>query len=361
MSLPTVVAWEWRKLRSRRMAWVVLAALMAFGAFVVFLRLGEYEFGSGRDVIDEIIYKPGTPVPADPGTLNCTALVESGALPTELPPGYTIEDVDIPRTEQECGLEIRDVSGRLDELAHDFTLPGAVGESVRWATLLGIPLIALLTVLVVGSEYVWGTLRTSLMKGVGRSRFLASKLALICLVLAGAWLAVVGAVIVSSLVATALSSGVSHGEWATVDFVGEALGIGARAWVASLPYVALAALFAVLFSRSAGGMLFAAALAAGYFFFEMFTIGRLVELFDGVGGMAWFATVADYDLGWNTTAWLFAAGGEPLAGFALGKAIGTGEFPTDLHAFLVQAVWAILLGLIAFRLFRRRDVVGPSG
>ena len=229
MRLLTIVAWEWRKLRGRRMVWGLLAALVVFASSIVFLRFGEYQFSHGRDVVDEIIYVPGVPVPDPPGTLNCTALLESGTLPAGFPAGYTVADMDIPRTEQECGLEVRDIERRLDELANDFTLPGAVGESVRWTTLLGIPLIALLTVLVVGSEYVWGTLRTSLMKGVGRARFLLAKLLLIGVVLAGAWAAAVLAVIVSSLIATVLAPSVSHGDWATFGFLGDTAALSARA------------------------------------------------------------------------------------------------------------------------------------
>lgn len=360
MRLPSIVAWEWRKLRGRRMVWALLATLVLFASAIVFLRFGEYRFAHGRDVVDEIIYVPGIAVPDPPGTVNCTALLESGTLPTGFPSGYSIADMDVPRTQQECGLEIRDVERRLAELVHDFTLPGAVDEAVRWATLLGIPVIALLTVLVVGSEYVWGTLRTSLMNGVGRVRFLVAKLLLVGLVLAGLWAAVVLAVIASSLTATAMTSGITHGEWVTVGFVGESLEIGGRAWTASLPYVALATVFAILLSRSAGGMLFATVLATGYFFFELFTIGRLVKLFDGVAGMAWFSTTAEYDLGWNTTAWLFASNGEPLAGFALGRAIGTGDFPGDVHALAVQMAFLVVLGCVGVWLFRRRDVVGPT-
>ena len=43
------------------------------------------------------------------------------------------------------------------------------------------------------------------------------------------------------------------------------------------------------------------------------------------------------------------------------SAIGTAQYPSDEHAFLVQLFFALVLGGLAFWLFRRRDVTGPSG
>ncbi|NNL71160.1 MAG: hypothetical protein HKO70_14505, partial [Acidimicrobiia bacterium] len=48
-------------------------------------------------------------------------------------------------------------------------------------------------------------------------------------------------------------------------------------------------------------------------------------------------------------------------GFALAGAIGTTEYPGDVHAFLIQAAFGVVLGGLAFWLFERRDVAGPSG
>ena len=134
-----------------------------------------------------------------------------------------------------------------------------------------------------------------------------------------------------------------------------------RVWFAGLPYIVMAALLSILFSRWAGGTLAASGLSIGYFFFELFTIGRLIKLFDGVNGMRWFSSLVEYDLGWNTAAFLFGRAGEPIPGFALAGAIGTAKYPSDLHAFLVQLAYILILGGLAFWLFQRRDVTGPSG
>ena len=167
-------------------------------------------------------------------------------------------------------------------------------------------------------------------------------------------------IILASLVSTGLASGVEGGEW-TSGAVGEVVRDLGRVWFSGLPYIALAALLSILFSRWAGGTLAASGISIGYFFFELFSIGRLIKLFDGVAAFRWFGSVVEYDLGWNTAAWMFGRGGEPISGFALAGAIGTADYPGDVHAFLVQLAYIVILGGLAFWLFHRRDVTGPSG
>ena len=352
--------WEWFKLRSRRIIWVLLGTLALYSSVMVVIRYADFEFQRDRDVVDEIIFLPSAPVIDNfEVSLNCTEFLAGVAI-TEVPSPYTLADIDYPGTDRKCRQEMGEIRVRLDKLVNGFTLPGAVEQAVRWTGLISIPFLAFLTVLVVGSEYGWGTLRSVLMKGPGRSNLLSVKLALIALAMLATWVVVLVAILLSSLVTTALAGGVSHG-----DLDGGALSLMARdvgrAWFAGLPYIALAALLSILFSRWAGGTLAATGLSIGYFFFELFSIGRLIKLFDGVAAFRWFGSVAEYDLGWNTAAWLFGRGGEPISGFALAGAIGTADYPGDVHAFLIQTVFVVLLGALAFRLFRRRDVTGPSG
>jgi ABC-type transport system involved in multi-copper enzyme maturation permease subunit len=360
MSWVTLAKWEWFKLRSRRIIWLLLIGLTVFSSLMVVIRFADYQFQKSRDVIDEVIFLPSAPVIDNfEVELNCTEYL-AGVPITAVPPPYSLSDIDQPGTDRKCRQELGEVRTRLDKLIAGFTMPGAVEKALRWTALLSIPVAAFLTVLVVGSEYGWGTLRTALMKGPGRSRFLSVKLALVAAAMAATWLAVLGAVVMSSLITTALAPGIGHG---TLDSSAYGLILRdlGRAWFAVLPYVALAALLSILFSRWSGGTLAAAAVSVGYFFFELFSIGRLIKLFDGVAAFRWFGSVAEYDLGWNTAAWLFGRGGEPISGFALAGAIGTSDYPGDVHAFLVQLAFTIVIGGLAFRLFRRRDVAGPSG
>ena len=360
MSWLNLAKWEWFKLRGRRIIWVLLGVLTVFSAVMVVIRYADYEFQKGRDVVDEVIFLPTAPVIDNfEVELNCTEFLD-GVPIAEVPPPYTLEDIDYPGTDRKCRQEFGEIRTRLDKLVAGFTMPGSVEKALRWSGLISIPLLAFLTVLVVGSEYGWGTLRSALMKGPGRWRFLSVKLALVALAMLVAWLIALLAIIISSLVTTALASGISHGELDGAAYWLIARDLG-RVWFAGLPYIALAALLSVLFSRFAGGTLAATGVSIGYFFFELFSIGRLIKLFDGVAAFRWFGSVAEYDLGWNTAGWLFGRGGEPISGFALAGAIGTADYPGDVHGFFVQLAYVIVLGGLALWLFKRRDVTGPSG
>jgi len=360
MSWLNLAKWEWFKLRGRRIIWVLLGVLTVFSAVMVVIRYADYELQKGRDVVDEVIFLPTAPVIDNfEVELNCTEFLD-GVPIAEVPPPYTLDDIDYPGTDRKCRQEFGEIRTRLDKLVAGFTMPGSVEKALRWSGLISIPLLAFLTVLVVGSEYGWGTLRSALMKGPGRWRFLSVKLALVALAMLVAWLIALLAIIISSLVTTALASGISHGELDGAAYWLIARDLG-RVWFAGLPYIALAALLSVLFSRFADGTLAATGVSIGYFIFELFSIGRLIKLFDGVAAFRWFGSVAEYDLGWNTAGWLFGRGGEPISGFALAGAIGTADYPGDVHGFLVQLAYVVVLGGLAFWLFKRRDVTGPSG
>ena len=353
-----LLKWEWFKLRGRRVTWLLFIALLAFSSIIVFIRFADYQFQKDRDVVDEILFVPGAPL-ADDVKISCTTFL-AGDRPTSVPAPYTIEDVDFEATERECTKEVEGFTARLDRLVGEFTLPTAPANALRWTMLIAIPFLAFFTVLVVGSEYAWGTLRSILMKGTGRSRILAAKLVMILVATAVMWVAVTITIILTSLISTAIVSGVGHGEW-TMGAFGEIVGDTAKAWFSAMPYVALAALLSIAFSRFASGLLAATGLSIGLFFFELFSMGRLIKLFDDVAAFSWFGTVAEFDLGWNTAAWMFGEGGQAIPGFALAGAIGGASYPSDLHAFLVLLTYLLILTGLAFWLFRKRDVVGSTG
>jgi ABC-type transport system involved in multi-copper enzyme maturation permease subunit len=351
--------WEWFKLRGRRVIWVLLGAVVAFAATTVVLRFGDYQFQKDRAIIDEVLFKPELPLPAEEVDVDCRAFL-AGSRPTEYPPGFGVEDIDVELTSRECTKEIAEVTRRLERHATEFTLPGTVPWALRWTQLVSIPVAALLTVLVVGSEFTWGTLRTMLMRGAGRGRILLVKLGFVATALAATWIAALLAVVVASALVTPFAPGVGHGDWAMGTAV-EIAGDTARAWASCLPYVALASLLAVGFGAWSGGTMAASALAAGAYFGELFTMGRLIGLFSGASGFSWFGTVADYDLGWNTAALVFGRGGEPVPGFALAGAIGATDYPTEAHALIVMTAWFALFTAAAVVILRRRDVGGPAG
>ena len=278
-----------------------------------------------------------------------------------MPPGFTVDDVDEPRTSELCqqAFAARDDKVRL--LEEDFTLPGSIPKALRWGHLFGIPILAFFMVLTLGSEYGWGTLRTVLMKATGRWQYLSVKLGIVAVATLGAWLLVLVAIIISSLITSALA-GVGDSEFLDLGFFADTVKDVGRAWFAGLPYIALAAALTIVFTTATtGGMFSAMAIAMGYYLIDLFVVGRLLTLFEGVAAFNWFSTAADYDLGWNTAAWMLAERGEPVPGFAIGGAIGIASYPGEVHAFLVQLAYMLVLVSLAFWLFRRRDITGPSG
>ena len=157
-------------------------------------------------------------------------------------------------------------------------------------------------------------------------------------------------------------AGVGDADFLGLGFFGDVVRDTGQAWFSGLPYVALAALVTVLFTTSAtGGMFSAMAVAMGYYLIDLSAVGRLLTLFDSVAAFRWSSTAIEYDLGWNTAAWMLSEQRAPVPGFALGGAIGIARYPTEPHAFLIQLAYIILLGGLAFWLFHRRDVTGPSG
>ena len=358
--LANLATWEWFKLRRRRITWILLALLMLFSALTVLVRFADYQFKKDAVVQAEVAFLVGVPDTHDvEWDIDCGAFL--AGQPITMPPGFTVDDVDGPRTRERCHQEADARENEIRVLEADFTLPGSIFKALRWTHLVSIPVVAFFTVLTLGSEYGWGTLRTVLMKGTSRWRYLSVKLGVVAVASLCAWLLVLVTVVLSSLVTSAVA-GVGDADFLGLGFFADVVRDTGQAWFAGLPYVALAAFLTIAFTTSTtGGMFSAMAVAMGYYLIDLSAVGRLLTLFDGVAAFRWFSTAVDYDLGWNTAAWMLGEQGTPIAGFALGGAIGTAEYPGEPHAFLIQVAYTLLLGGLAFWLFHRRDVTGPSG
>jgi hypothetical protein len=189
----------------------------------------------------------------------------------------------------------------------------------------------------VGTEWVWGTLRTVLASGAGRVPLLAAKYA----TLVG--FAVVF-VIVGLVAATAASYLVSS--QAGLDTSGSDLGklasAAARGAYGFFPYMALAALIALWF-RSAGG-----GIAAGLVInFTESLITQLLVQFNKD-----FVTIANFGIARNVeslsrTEGAVATGPDPS---------GLATLPDQTQAFVVLTVWiAVFVALALWRL-RTRDI-----
>lgn len=324
--LATLVRWDWFKLARRWMPWILLVILLLFSQLAVwgsYFRYRNLEHNGGSVAIG----------PEGPGRIeiSCNALAAGNT--GSLPAGTS--QADIQALKNQCQSQQPQIQKQLANLDNGFTLPGSIPTALGIGVSIGLILLAILSASTVGAEYGWGTVRTALVRGTGRWQYLAAKLLMLALVAAAFFIILVAATAISSEVAHSLVSHPVRGAATTWSHAGALLG---RSWVALLPYVVLTVLLTVLTRSSATGM----AIGIVYYPAEQIVSGILSGIF------SWFSTVAKYLLGQNLATW---------AGVDV---IGAHAPVSTLHAFLVILVYALVLGAIAFYLFRRADITGAS-
>ncbi|HEY6204240.1 MAG TPA: ABC transporter permease [Candidatus Limnocylindria bacterium] len=188
----------------------------------------------------------------------------------------------------------------------------------------------------VGAEFGWGTLRTLLAHGAGRSTFLGAKLLSIALFAVLFMFLGVVAAIVGSYVATTIAAADPSG----LD-LGAIANAAARGYYTFLPYLALAALIA-LWVRSAG-----AGIAAGLVVY--FTEGVVAQLLVSLNRE--FANIVNYGLSRNVSALTRLAvttSASPDPGF--------GTLPSQGQAAIVLTAYIVLFVALALWRLRTRDV-----
>ena len=189
----------------------------------------------------------------------------------------------------------------------------------------------------IGTEWVWGTLRTVLASGASRIPFLVSK-----------YLTLVGFAIVFMIVglAAAIAASFIVSTQAGLDTSGFDLGkvasAGARATYGFFPYMALASLIALWF-RSAGG-----GIAAGLVinFMESLVTQLLVQFNKD------FVTIANYGIARNVqslarTEGSFSSTADPT---------GLSTLPDQTQAFVVLTTWIAIFVAISMWRLRTRDI-----
>ena len=345
----SLTRWEWFKLRRRWMPWILLAILVVFpqigmvsSYFIYRGDISSSNFEAELVYVAEAENAEGSRVEVQ---FTC-ADFQNGGMPRSvaaLPPEdraavmATIEDQHRVFCEDESGLQESD-SRRF------FIMPASIYNGLSAASFMGIIVAIVLAASVMGTEYSWGTLRTSLVSGVSRRRFLASKVMTLMAVAAGAVLVTAAVIALTSLLFTLLVRHVGgdlvEGEWA-IAFI-----MVGKTFYAIAPYLMLAVFFAVLTSSTGIGI----ALALGYYMVEGITAGILNEL------LSWFHHVANFMLGPNVVAWL--AHHDVIQAT---PGIGADGQLSTIHHFLVILAYALALGAAAFWRFERKDVTGAKG
>ena len=137
--LGNLAVWEWFKLRRRGITWILLGLLMLFSALTVWVRFADYQFKKDAAVKAEVAFLVGTPDTHNvEWDIECPAFL--AGRPLTLPPGFTISDIDEPRTRERCLQEAAAREAQIRVLEADFTLPGSIPKAMRWTHLFGIPL-----------------------------------------------------------------------------------------------------------------------------------------------------------------------------------------------------------------------------
>jgi ABC-2 type transport system permease protein len=188
----------------------------------------------------------------------------------------------------------------------------------------------------VGTEFVWGTLRTLLAHGAGRATFLGAKL--LSTALFAVLLMFVG--VVAAIVGSYVVRAIAGGDESSVD-LGAVTNSAARSYYTFLPYMALASLIA-LWSRSAG-----AGIAAGLVVY--FAEGLVAQLLVSLNRD--FANIVNYGLSRNTSALtrvVTTTSASPNPGFS--------TLPDQGQAALVLAIYTVLFVALAFWRLRTRDI-----
>ncbi|MCY3913204.1 MAG: ABC transporter permease subunit [Chloroflexi bacterium] len=335
--------WEWFKLHRRRMPWILLIIGVAISQLIFW---STYAFvQSGGPANQSSISFDATDTAGETVEIEFTCAdlrdMEGGEIPIDIDRFSQEEQQNIARGLQEFAERCESVNEDSNDIRQALLLPNSLTFAMASSlAFFGVILMMILAASTAGTEYGWGTLRTVLVKGVGRWQLLAVKTLVIGLASAGLSAAVLATVGVASVVATlTLEDGalVGAGEWS--EF---AIAFGKLIYV-YLPYVALAVLMSVLTSSSGMGI----AIGVGYYVIESIVVGILVN-FD------WFEGISNFVLGRVTSGWL------ELGDFSFGGG-GVGEMPDPLPAAMVMLGYIVILGGLAFVLFQRKDVAGAKG
>ncbi len=342
--------WEWFKLRRRWMPWLLLAFLVLFPQIGVvssyFIYRGDISSsGWGQHDIEFASNFEDAQGYTVEVRYRCSEILDGGipARVADLRPDARAKVM--AEIEDYRSTVCEDESGLLEsESRKFFVMPASISNGLGAAAFMGIVLTMVLAASVMGTEYSWGTLRTSLVSGVARRKYLTAKVVTLLAVAAGGLLVTALTLALTSLLFTVLVRHVggdwTEGEWATTFIV------FGKTFYGIVPYLMLAVFIAVLTSSTGMGI----GIAMGYYMIEAIVTGILVSAFD------WFEPVSNFILGPNVAAWLSH---DDVIQVTLGIR-ADGDLGMS-HYFLVMLAYTVALGAAAFWRFEHKDVTGAKG
>ena len=222
-----------------------------------------------------------------------------------------------------------------------------IANGLGFAALFGPFVAVILTSVVVGGEYGWGTLRPVLSRGAGRWQFLISKVAVVVVFTAALLIVLSVAVTISGFIAEAVFTAPETTESYDDISAADLLALYGRMLYAFLPYITLALLLVVLTASNGVGI----GLSMGYYIGEGIILVPILSIFD------WSDKVFAFMLGPNVDAWQDIGGGTNSV-----REIATiGGISDMAHGFIVITIYIAVLTAAALALFLRRDIAGAKG
>jgi ABC-2 type transport system permease protein len=140
-------------------------------------------------------------------------------------------------------------------LEESLMLPEGLYMGIGLVQLIVTALVIVLAAGMVGSDLSWGTVRTMLMMGAGRTRILIAKaLSLVTIGLAGLIIGLILSIIGSLVTALVVGDGIQVSTWATAGFAGDVVLVLVRALIGVTVWAMLAATITLLSRSLAAGL-----------------------------------------------------------------------------------------------------------
>jgi ABC-2 type transport system permease protein len=212
----------------------------------------------------------------------------------------------------------------------------------------GAVLAVILAASSIGNEYNWRTIRIALISSEGRLKFLGAKLiSIVVLILIGM---VVGLVtgFIMSLITTAIGGNSFDFSFITSSYLWNQFLQFWRTFFVLMPFMLLGSIFAIVGRSAMPGI----AIGIGILFLE-----PIITSFMGLAG-GWVSKIPGYLFNANVNA-INSLNKLPLPGGFSGAIAGTSSQPPSItHAFVVLSIYIMIFLVVAFYIFRRRDVTG---
>lgn len=231
-------------------------------------------------------------------------------------------------------------------------LPTALPFAMSMLSSFGTVLAVILAANTIGNEYNWRTIRTMLISSESRFKLLGAKLISATIVILAGMVIGLAAGFIMSLITTAIGGFAFDFSFVTGTYLWDQFLQFWRTFFVLIPYALLGFLFAITGRSAMPGI----SLGIGIYFLE-----SIITTFMRLAG-GWIARVPEYLLTANVNA--ITALNKLPQGFRAGAgAIGAGsdlssQNPGVGHAAIILTGYSLIFLILAFYLFRKRDVTG---